>query len=238
MRHALVRHLALLPLALVLAACQPEPVDPARDEAAGAELLAQYEKARETGDFEIAEMHADALADRHGRTEAAAAMRKTLADVRGQAEAMREQRRLIALWDYQSVPVEGGTQHSAAIYSRVPEDFLEEGMPAPTPDARLVLRRHPDWGVSAYLVLEMAELRCGPPCTLSIRFDDAPARNFAGEPADTGTGPALFIKDEAAFREAMQQARSVRIELPRSGALVPVFEFEVAGFRPALYRED
>ncbi|WP_295361925.1 hypothetical protein [Arenimonas sp.] len=238
MRHALVRRLALMPLLLALAACQPEPVDPAKDEVAGAALLAQYETARETGDFEIAEMHADALADRHGRTEAAATMRRTVEEVRKQAEAMREQRRLIALWDYQSVAVDGGTQHTAALYSRVDDEFLEEGMPAPTPDARLVLRRHPAWGVSAYLVLEMGELRCGPPCTLSIRFDDAPARTFAGEPADTGTGPALFIKDEAAFREAMQQARRVRIELPRSGALVPVFEFEVAGFRPALYRED
>lgn len=237
MRHALIRRLALLPLALALAACQPEPVDPARDEAAGAALLAQYEAARTSGDFEIAEMHADALADRHGQTEAAATMRQTLGEVREQAEAMREERRLVALWNYQSVAVEGGTQHSAAIYSRVDDEFLEEGMPAPTPDARLVLRRHPDWGVSAYLVLQMDELRCGPPCTLSIRFDDAPARQFAGEPADTGTGPALFIKDEAAFREAMQQAKTVRIELPRSDALVPVFEFEVAGFRPQLYRE-
>ena len=235
---ALLRRLALLPLALVLAACQPEPVDPAEDEAAGAELLALYEQARGDGDFEIAEMHGNTLDDRHGRTEAAAAMRKSIESVRAEAEAMREQRRLIALWDYQSVAVEGGTQHSAAIYSKVPQAFLEEGMPAPRPDARLVLRNHPGWGISAYLVLQMSELRCGPPCKLSIRFDDAPAREFAGEPADTGTGPALFIKDEAAFREAMMQAQSVRIELPRSGALVPVFEFEVGGFRPALYRTD
>ncbi len=235
---ALLRRLALLPLALALAACQPEPVDPAADETAGAELLALYEQARADGDFEIAEMHGNTLDDRHGRTEAAATMRTTIDAVRTEAEAMREQRRLIALWDYQSVAVEGGTQHSAAIYSKVPQAYVDEDAPPPRPDARLVLRNHPDWGVSAYLVLEMSELRCGPPCRLSIRFDDAPAREFAGEPADTGTGPALFIKDEAGFREAMMQARSVRIELPRSGALVPVFEFEVGGFRPALYRAD
>lgn len=238
MSHALLRRLALLPLAFALAACQPEPVDPAEDEVAGKELLSLYEQARDAQDYEIAEMHANTLDDRHGRTEAAAAMRKSIDNVRAEAEAMREKRRLIALWDYQSVAVEGGTQHSAAIYSKVPRAFVEEGMPPPRPDARLVLRNHPDWGVSAYLVLEMSELRCGPPCKLAIRFDDAPTREFAGEPADTGTGPALFIKDEAGFREAMMQARSVRIELPRSGALVPVFEFEVGGFRPALYRAD
>jgi hypothetical protein len=99
-----------------------------------------------------------------------------------------------------------------------------------------VLRRHPEWGESAYLVLQMSTLRCGPPCRLKIRFDDAPAREFAGEPADTGTGPALFIKDEPGFLKAMSEAERVRIELPRNGVLVPTFEFEVGGYRPELYR--
>ncbi|KFL36789.1 hypothetical protein [Arenimonas donghaensis] len=223
---------------LLLAACQPEPVDPAADETAGAEKLALYEAARADGDFEIAEMHGNLLDQDHGKTQAAATMRKTIDEVRAQAEAMRERRRLIGLWDYQSVAVEGGTQHSAAIYSKVPGYDAESGGPAPRPEARLVLRRHPQWGESAYLVLEMSTLRCGPPCRLAIRFDDQPAREFAGEPADTGTGPALFIKDEPGFLAAMSSAQRVRIELPRNGVLVPRFEFEVGGFRPALYRGD
>lgn len=230
----------LLPLlfVLVLAACQPEPVDPSQDEAAGAEKLALYEAARADQDFEIAEMHGDQLDQAHGETEAAATMRASIDEVREQADAMRERRRLLGLWDYQSVAVEGGTQHSAAIYSKVPGYAGEEGSVAPKPEARLVLRRHPDWGESAYLVLEMSTLRCGPPCRLKIRFDDEPAREFAGEPADTGTGPALFIKDEPGFLEAMAQAQRVRIELPRNGVLVPSFEFEVGGYRPTLYRGD
>lgn len=236
-RLALCR-LALVPLLLALAACQPEPVDPAEDEAAGAELLALYEQARADEDFEIAERHGNLLDERHGRTQAAQAMRESIEAVREEAEAMRERRRLIGLWDYQSVPVDGGTQHSAALYSKVPDLGGDYGGPAPRPEARLVLRRHPDWGESAYLVLEMNELRCGPPCRLQIRFDDAPARAFAGEPADTGNGPALFIKDHDGFLKAMADAHRVRIELPRSGVLVPRYEFEVGGFRPTLYRED
>ena len=223
---------------LVLAACQPEPVDPAEDEVAGAEKLALYEAARADGDFEIAEMHGDQLDQANGKTQAAATMRESIGDVREQAETMRERRRLLGLWDYQSVAVEGGTQHSAAIYSKVPGYAVEGSGPAPRPDARLVLRRHPEWGESAYLVLEMSKLTCGPPCRLKIRFDDGPVREFAGEPADTGTGPALFIKDEPGFLEAMSRAQRVRIELPRSGVLVPSFEFEVGGFRPVLYRGD
>lgn len=223
------RRLPLL-LALLLAACQPAPVDPAFDEAAGAELLARYEAARADGDFEIAEMHGDELSQRHGETEAARTMRRTITEVRAEAAKMRERRRLAGLWDYQQVPAGEGIQHTAAIYSKVPPASEEEGAPAPIPDARLILRKHPEWGDSAYLVLQLGKLECGPPCRLSIRFDDAPARTFAGEPADTGTGPALFIEDREGFLAAMREASRVRVTLPRSGALVPMFEFEVAGF--------
>jgi hypothetical protein len=225
----------LLALALVLcslAACQPEPADPATDEAAAAELLLGYEAARAEADYEIAEARGDQLRQRHGETRAAAQVRETLPDVRAKAEAMRDARRLKGLWDYQRVSVPGGVQHTAAIYSYVevdPEAEPDEA-PAATPDARLILRRHPEWGDSAYLVLSQRALSCPPPCTLMISFDQGPAQRFAGEPADTGTGPALFIKDRDGFLEAMRDAQRVRIELPRSGHLVPVFDFEVGGF--------
>ena len=223
----------LLMSVLVLAACQPAEVDPAFDEAKGAELLQAYEAARADGDWEIAEARGDELRRRHGETEAAKTMRASLDEVRAQAEAMREQRRLAALWEYQAIPAAGGTQHTAAIYSRVESDpEAEEGTPAAIPDARLILRRHPDWGDSVYLVLTQKALDCGPPCRLQIRFDEGEPLSFAGDPADTGTGPALFIEERDRFLAAMRTAKRVRIQLPRSGHLVPVFEFEVAGFRP------
>lgn len=216
--------------ALALSACEPAPVDPAVDEEAAAALLPAYESARAEGDFEIAEARGNELRQRHGETEAAAQVRRTLDEVRLGAEAMREARRLRALWEYQSIPAGGGTQHTAAIYSRVPVD--PESETAPAPDARLILRRHPEWGDSVYLVLTQRKLDCRPPCALQVRFDDEDAQRFAGDPADTGTGPALFIEDRDRFLAAMTQAKRVRIELPRSGHLVPVFEFEVGGFAP------
>src|SRR5690606_8251940 len=187
------RHAPSLALSLALslslaALAAPEPPDPAMDEQAGAALLAKYEQARSDGNPELAERLGNELDDLHGKTTAATTMRESIDEVRRQAEELREQRRLKELWDYQSIPVPGGTQHSAAIYSRVPPLNADSGLPPPRPDARLILRRHPDWGESAYLVLEMSELRCGPPCRLSIRFDDGEDQRFAGEPADTGTG--------------------------------------------------
>lgn len=228
----MIRRLLLLCL-FALAACQPAEVDPAFDEAKGAELLAAYEAARADADWEIAEARGDELRRRHGETEAAKTMRATLDQVRAEADAMREQRRLVALWEYQSIPAAGGTQHTAALYSRVETDpDAEEGEPVAIPDARLILRRHPKWGDSAYLVLTQKALECGPPCTLAIRFDDGEPQTFPGDPADTGTGPALFIEDRERFIAAMREADTLRIQLPRSGHLVPVFEFEVGGFRP------
>lgn len=219
-------------LVLILSACTPTPPDPRFDEAAGAVLLAEYEQARSDGNLELALAKAEDLRRLHGETEAARSMRKTVGQVREELEALLEKRRLANLWDYQSIPVDGGgTQHTAAIYSKVVMP-LEEGTPPPTPDARLILRRHPAWGDSVYLVLEMSALRCGPPCTLQLRFDDGEPARYAGEPADTGTGPALFIKDRARFFAAMQGAKRLRVELPANGALVPRFEFELAGFDP------
>jgi hypothetical protein len=223
----------LLMSALALAACQPAEVDPAFDEAKGAELLKAYEAARADADWEIAEARGDELRRRHGETEAAKTMRATLDQVRAEAEAMREMRRLAGLWEYQAIPAAGGTQHTAAIYSRVetsPES--EEDEVAAIPDARLILRRHPEWGDSVYLVLTQKALECGPPCRLQIRFDEGQAQSYVGDPADTGTGPALFIEERERFLAAMRAAKRVRIQLPRSGHLVPVFEFEVGGFRP------
>ncbi len=226
------------PLALLVAlsACQPAEVDPAFDEARGAELLAVYEAARADGDFEIAEARGDELRQRHGETEAAATMRRTLGEVRVQADKMRDSRRLIRLWEYQKIPAAGGIQNTAALYSRVEVD--PESEVAATPDARLILRRHPEWGESAYLVLAQQALTCGPPCVMQIRFDDGEPQRYTGDPADTGTGPALFIEDRDRFLAAMTQATRVRIELPRSGHLVPVFEFEVGGFVPARHLAD
>lgn len=223
----------LIACLLVLSACQPAEIDPASDETKGAALLAAYEAARTDGDWEIAEARGDELRQRHGETAAAKTMRETLDEVRAEAEKMRERRRLVGLWEYQSIPAAGGTQHTAAIYSRVETDpYAEEGAPVAIPDARLILRRHPEWGDSAYLVLTQEALRCGPPCVLQIRFDDGEPQDYSGDPADTGTGPALFIEQRDRFLAAMREARHIRIKLPRSGHLVPVFEFEVGGFRP------
>lgn len=223
-------------LALLVACAQqtdPETALSASEQAKAAGLLDSFEAARREQNWEVAEAHADQLRAKYPRSEAARRIEPQLAAVRAGAEAAREQRRLRDLWDYQAVPAGGGEQRTATLYSRTVE--VGEGEPAIVPDAQLVLRDHPQWGASAYLLLAQSRFRCGPPCRMEIAFDDGASERFAGKQADSGKGPALFIEDEARFIEAMSRAKKLRIQLPKGSGSASSLSFEVGGFDPARY---
>lgn len=219
-------------MALLLAACaDSEPPGPDPSALAQAQdWLAQYEALRAEQRYGEAEEVADRLLSRHADSDAAKALLATLPELRERAEQQREHYRLAGLWEYQTIDLDQGQQRTAAIYSHVDTD--PEMDVQPVPDARLVLRRHPSWGRSAYLLLNQSRLQCGPPCRIALRFDSGEVQHWQGKPADSGQGPALFIVDEARFLEALRPAQRIRFELPKSGALVPAFEFEVGGFQP------
>jgi hypothetical protein len=229
----------VLALAAVLAACEREAgnvgvveLDAAQQARAQA-LYAQYESARGAGNAEAAERAADELRDRFADSEAASKLDATLDAVRAQAAQAREARRLRGLWDYQAIAVDGGTQRSASLFNRTVE--AGEDAPAPIPDAQLVLRDHPSWGRSAYLLLAQRKFDCGKPCMVRIAFDGAAAREWRGKQADSGKGPALFIEDQAAFERALAGAKEVRIELPKDSGRIPALVFEVGGYAPERY---
>ena len=226
-----------LALALLLAACggSGDPAD-AMSEADRAEarrLQAAYEQARGSGDWLGAEAQAETLRQRFPDSDAEQAIAATLGEVRKQAEDLRETRRLRDLWTYQATPADGGQQRTATLYSRTPP--VEEDIPAIPPDARLVLRDHPSWGRSAYLLLAQKQFDCGSPCAMRIAFDGGEARRFAGKQADSGQGPALFIEDDEAFVAALDKAKEVRIQLPEGSGNLKSLVFEVGGFAPARY---
>lgn len=163
----------------------------------------------------------------------AAALSAQVESARASEQAARDAQRLQDLWDYQAVQAAGGVQRSAAIYSRTVA--VEDGELLPAPDARLVLRDHPEWGRSAYLLLEQSRFSCGRPCKLKLSFDDSSTLDFAGRQADSGKGPALFIKDEKRFLQALSGARKLRIQLPEGSGRLNVLVFEVAGFQSDRY---
>lgn len=203
------------------------------DQARAAEMLSAYESASKEKHWEVAEAHADTLRAAFPSSEFAARLAPTLEAVREQANQQREARRLRGLWDYQAVAKGKGMQRTATIYSRTP--VVEEGELAIQPDAQLVLRDHPEWGRSSYLLFAQSKFTCGPPCRMQISFDGGAAQSFAGRQADSGKGPALFIEDEARFTGLLADAREVRIQLPKGSGSASSLVFEVSGFDAARY---
>jgi len=203
------------------------------DQAKASAMLDEYQVARQQGNPEVAEATADKLRDKYPDSEAAHKLDETLAEVRKSAEAIRDQRRLQKLWDYQANDVGKGVQKSATVFSRVPD--LGEDAPAATPDAQLVLRDHPDWGRSVYLLLQDAKFSCPKPCTLQLAFDDAPLETWPGKQADSGHGPALFIEDEPRFVKLLPDAKTLKIVLPKNSGRLSTLSFEVGGYDPTRY---
>ena len=230
-----VRIVLLLLVAMFLAACSGagdagDATPSAAEQAQAQELLRNYDQARADENWEVAEASADQLRSKFAASAAAQKADATLADTRAHAERMRQVRRLRGLWDYQAVAVEGGTQRSAAIYSKTVA--VEEGEPLPQPDAQLVLRDHPAWGRSAYLVLQGGDFDCYRGCRLPITLDGKPAKSLPGSRPDTDEAIAMFIEDERALWKMAQGAKTLEIEFPVKGLGKRSAVFEVAGLDP------
>ena len=228
---------AALVITLLLAGCQPPAADPSALSSAqqvqASALLRDYDAARAGANWTVAEGLAEQLRKRFPDSEQAGKAAITSAEVRGKADAQRDAHRIEGLWTYQAIAMGKGVQRSASIDSRtVPVD---EGELAPTADAQLVLRDHPDWGRSAYLLLAEKDFRCGTPCRLKLRFDDGAETEWAGKQADSGKGPALFVQDDARFLDALSKARLVRVGLPPGSGRIASVSFEIGGFRRERY---
>ena len=206
----------------------------AADQAKAAAMVKEYDDARTAGNPVAAEAAADNLREKFPDSAAAHELDATIEEVRKAAQETRDTERLRKLWDYQDNAVGKGVQHSATIFSRVPD--LGEDAPPATPDAQLVLRDHPDWGRSVYLLLEQSKFTCGKPCTLQLAFDDGPLETWPGKQADSGQGPALFIEDEPRFMKALPTAKTLKIVLPKSSGTINSLTFEIAGFDPTRYK--
>lgn len=216
-------------LVVLLVACSRSPESPAPSGAAAmtqvaAQRAALYEQMRAVGNFEVAQSLGEEILQRYADTPAAAAVARTIGEVRRQAANSREARRLAQLWSYAAVAVAGGTQYTAVIESEQP--------PTPTGRARLVLREHPQWGQSVYLLLDGARFDCTQGCSsLAATFDDTPVQRLSTTVPRSGE-PALFIDDDRGFLARLGNARIVTIEASIAGIGPRRLVFEVAGFDP------
>ncbi|MDE2257419.1 MAG: hypothetical protein KGK05_06610 [Xanthomonadaceae bacterium] len=217
---------------LILAACSggnaPPPVDPAlaakaANEARAAKEGALYDQMRRSGSWDIATSLGNEILAKYPGTTAAARVQQTIAETRAKSAAIADSHRLAYLWTYTATAQDGGTQYAATIASKEP-------LKLPNARLRLVLRQHPKWGQSVYLLLDNATFDCKGGCaTLPVGFDGAKPQHMKATIPPTGE-PALFIDDDEGFIAKLEKAKTVAIGVNVKGAGEFDAEFEVGGF--------
>ena len=233
MKHALlaIALVALLPACRggdPQAAAQAAAAQAAAQEHAAEDMARQFDDAVAAQNWHLAKGLGDVLLMDHPASAAAARIKPRLEEIRAKAEAEAQQRRLAALWSYGEEPVKGGTQLSAAIYSQEPVD-TDGGGAHPV---RLIFRDHPDWGRSAYLVLEAGDFDCYGGCRLKV-VADGKTHALPGSRPKTDEAIAMFIDDHKALWKLAKASKQLSIEFPTKGVGRKTVDFEVGGLDPA-----
>lgn len=233
MKHALlaIALVALLPACQggdPQAAAQAAAAQAAAQERAAEDMARQFDDAVAAQNWHLAKGLGDVLLMDHPASAAAARIKPRLEEIRAKAEAEAQQRRLAALWSYGEEPVKGGTQLSAAIYSQEPVD-TDGGGAHPV---RLIFRDHPDWGRSAYLVLEAGDFDCYAGCRLKV-VADGKTHALPGSRPKTDEAIAMFIDDHKALWKLAKASKQLSIEFPTKDVGRKTVDFEVGGLDPA-----
>lgn len=229
--------LAIVVLVLFAACKRDDPQAAARAAAAQAAaeeqqaetMAGQFDDAVAAQNWQLAKGYGDILQIEHPSSAAAARIKPRLDEIKARAEAAQQQARLQALWAYGDEPVgKDGHQLSAAIYSQEPVDTDGSG----AKPVRLIFRDHPDWGRSAYLVLEAGDFDCYAGCKLKVTVDGKP-HSLPGSRPKTDEAIAMFIEDHKALWKLAKAGKQLSIEFPTKSVGRKTAEFEVGGLDPA-----
>lgn len=196
----------------------------ARMEAAAAQGARQVDEVLATGKVEIAYAYAVDVVSRYPGTQATQALAARLPALKAQADALAEARRLESLWTYHEVDDKeaGGTVYTAYIHGRI------DGAGASPPQLRLVLRRHPSWGQSVYLLLDSGgDFACQKECRVPLVADDAAPTPTLVSRAEGNIPPALFIEEDVKALALIENSKALRLELPLADGATHSVLFEV-----------
>lgn len=200
----------------------------AASEEAAKQSAAAFDEAVAKQNWSLAKAQADVLLAQYPETDAAGRVRAQFDEVKAKADAAREQARMAALWAYQTVPVDGGEQLSAAIYAKDDVDTDGSG----PKQVRLIFRDHPGWGRSAYLTLQAGDFDCYGGCRVQVAVDDRPARAMAASRPKTDEAIAMFIDDRKALWKLAKSGQRLSIEFPTKAVGRKTADFEVGGLVP------
>lgn len=223
---------------LALAGCSqqdqntPSPADVAKAQAqreaaeANGELKT-YRQMLQMKNDEMASQLGEQIVKQFPNSAAAKEVAQTLPQVEQRWKETSRQRRLAAMWSYQVGPMEGGTQSTASLYSTRPSGDHA---------IRLVLRRHTQWGQSVFLFGTGHGFVCKGNCIIPARFDGKshPLRAFL---PTTGNEPAVFIRDDKAFIEALEKTKRIEMDVETRDEGKQTLLFEVGGFDPSKWKQ-
>jgi hypothetical protein len=153
-------------------------------------------------------------------TAAATEVQQTLPEIEKRYNDNAKKNRLAAMWVYQVSPMAGGTQSTATIY-------------APGSDrVQLILRRHTQWGQSAFLYGNGKFVCRGASCLLNATVDGKPTHIKVFAPP-TGE-PALMMSDDKSFIAMLERSKKISMDVTLvNGEKKETLVYEVGGFDPS-----
>ena len=241
-RRAATRLLAACLLAAAtLTACDTGPTPEQKQAALAAR--AEAEAQVQLGNFnnaiagrrpDMALNFAEYILRTYPQTQVAAQIKPQAEALRTQVQAERESKRLADLWVYHSVDDKEakGIVRTAYIYSK---DAIGAELDGSEKRARLVLRRHPQWGDDVYLLADGGFV-CAGKCTVKVQFDEGAARDVPAYLPETGE-PAIFVEDFRKFVPSLPDAGRVRIDVVLKNGGAKTLEFEVGEYKAATIGE-
>lgn len=143
----------------------------------------------------------------------------------------------VELWSYSSDtdPMTGKVARQARIAST--NSFEFDRPYAGIQHAILVAQSHPSIGNAVYIRISKGQILCGATsCTVPVRFDDEPAKNWAASPSSDHDHTWLFLRNHDEFVRKLSRAKVVRIQPTIYQEGLIVMEFPVAGFDSARYK--
>lgn len=228
----LVRGVAAGVMALALGACtdfEAERQAAAARAKAQAETVAnqgsmQVKQALAAGEAERAYALARQVAEQFPDTAAGKQLATTLPALAKEAERVAEKRRLDSLWTYHAVDDEeaGGTVYTAYISGEQMDESAPTGV-------RLVLRRHPAWGQSVYLLMDSGgDFACADECQMPQSVNGGEARTILVSRAKDNVPPALFIEDDVAAAKTILGAKEIVLTIAHADGRNIDIRFEVS----------
>ncbi len=185
-----------------------------------------YQRLVKLKNYSLAVPIGEEIEQTYPHTKAAATVKQSLPGIKAEGAATEEKRRLANAWTYQTSPMDGGTQSTAAI---------ESNPPTGPGQVRLILRRHSKWGLSVYLYAQdEAGFVCKGRCDIVMHVDGK--RHVYKGYKPSGKRPAMFIKEDKRFIKMLTHAKKITMQVQLKTQGKETLTYDVGGFAPSHWK--